>query len=231
MIDADVPTALSGRRLLVLLALTALPVVATRAVYQLAPPPSLASLRPPYVPFLVYALANWVTFALVVAVAGRPALRSSGLRLRLSLWRVASACAGFVAGVTIYGLVSAQLQRWHLPPVGGMDFVDPTRLEIASLVGSAVVSAAFCEEVFFRVLWIGALRRHVPLAAAVTVSVVAFAAIHFPHFGIGGSIFIIVWSVVPVVLFLTSGDCSSSVLMHMMNNTFAYIVVPLLLHP
>src|SRR5437868_6907321 len=113
LIDADVADALSKRRLLVLLALTALPVVATSAVYRLAPPPSLDALRPPYIPFLVYALANWVTFALVVAVAGWPALRSSGLRLRLSFWRVATACAGFVAGVTIYGLVSAQLQRWH----------------------------------------------------------------------------------------------------------------------
>ena len=228
---SDAGDALSGRRVVVLLALTALPVLATSAVYRFAPPPALDWLRPAYLGFVVYALANWATFAVVIAVAGWPALRAAGLRLHLSLWRVVGACAGFVAGVTIYSLVSAGLRRWHLPPVGGMDFVDPTRLELASLFVSTVLTAGFCEEVFFRVLWIGALRRHMPLAFAVTVSIVAFAAIHFPHFGIGGAVFIIVWSAVPATLFLASGDCSSATLMHMMNNTFAYIVVPLLLHP
>ncbi len=225
----DTTDALSGRRLLVLLALTALPVVATRAIYRVAPPPDLDWLRPAYLGFVVYALANWVTFALVVAVAGWPALRAWGLRLHISLWRVVSACAGFVAGVTIYSVVSAALQRWNLPPVGGMDFVAPTRLELGFLFVSTVLTAAFCEEVFFRVLWIGAARRHVPVALAVVASVVAFAAIHFPYFGIGGVVFITAWSVLPVALFLAFGNCTASTLMHIMNNAFAYILVPLFL--
>jgi membrane protease YdiL (CAAX protease family) len=227
----DAADRLSGRRLAAVLALTALPVVATRGIYWFAPPPNVDWLRPAYLGFVVYALANWVTFALVVAVAGWPALRGCGLRLRLSPWRVLSACAGFVAGVTIYTVVSAELRRWHLPPVGGMDFVDPTWVELAFLFVSTVLTAAFCEEVFFRVLWIGALRRHVPIAVAVLASVVAFAAIHIPHFGLGGGVFIVVWSIVPVALFLAFEDCGASTFMHMMNNAFAYILVPLLFHP
>ena len=229
MIDAG--DALSLPRLVVLLALTALPVVATSAIYRVVRPPNLPWLRPIYLGFVVYAIANWVTFALVVAVAGWPALRVCGLSLRLSLWRIVSACAAFVAGITIYSVVSATLRHWNLPPIGGMNFVDPTMLELTALFGSAVLTAGFCEEVFFRVLWIGAARRHVPLALAVTASVVVFAAIHFPHFGIGGVVFISAWTTLPVTLFLLFGDCASPLLLHLMNNTFAYIIVPLLLRP
>jgi len=68
-----------------------------------------------------------------------------------------------------------------------------------------------------------------PVAAI--ASVVAFAAIHLPHFGVGGAIFIALWSVPVVALFLVFEDCTATTVMHMLNNTFAYIVVPLLLRP
>jgi membrane protease YdiL (CAAX protease family) len=92
---------------------------------------------------------------------------------------------------------------------------------------SAVITAAFCEEVFFRVLWIGALRDRVPVWMAVILSLTAFAAIHYPYFGIGGVVFISIWALIPIGLFLAYEDVTAPVLMHVMNNTFAYVVVPL----
>lgn len=223
---------MSGRRLAVILGLTALPVFLTSAALRLvaSPPGAVAPgrLRPPYRDFAVYALANWITLALVVRVAGWHSLHAWGLRARMSRWSGVSACAGFVIGLAIYMAVSAALRRLGLPPIRGMAFASPTAFELAVMFFSVVVTAAFCEEVFFRVLWVGALRSFAPAWMTAVASIAAFAAIHYPYFGPGGVLFISVWALVPLGLFLWFGDCTASIAMHMMNNAFAYLLVPVL---
>ncbi|HEY2389453.1 MAG TPA: CPBP family intramembrane glutamic endopeptidase [Candidatus Binatia bacterium] len=211
----------------VALALTALPVILTSALVRL--PWSIAALPPPYRNFAAYAAANWVTFALVLRVVGVRRLRDDGLRFRPTVRGVAAALVAFVAGLCVYGAVGALLARLGLPPVRGMDFPSPTPLQAAVLVLGVVVTAAFCEEVFFRVLWIGVLRRRVPVWAAGLVSIAAFALIHYPYFGLGGVVFISVWAVLPLWLFVAFGELSAPLLMHALNNAFAYVVVPLVL--
>jgi membrane protease YdiL (CAAX protease family) len=209
------------------LALTALPVVLTSALLRL--PWSIAVLPPPYRDFAAYAAANWVTFALLLRVVGVRRLRDDGLRFLPTGRAVAAALAAFVAGLVVYGAVSALLARLGLPPVRGMDFAAPTPLQVAVLFLCVVVTAAFCEEVFFRVLWIGVLRRRMPVRVAGLVSIAAFAAIHYPYFGLGGVVFISVWAILPLWLFVSFGDLTAPLLMHALNNVFAYLVVPLLL--
>jgi membrane protease YdiL (CAAX protease family) len=212
---------------LVALALTALPVLLTTVLLRSSAGPP-AYLSPPYRDFAAYALANWLTFALILQIVGRRRLRDYGLAIRAT-WRTAgTAVLGFVMGVFIYAAVSALLARLGLPPVHGMGFASPTAPEIVVLVLCVVISAAFCEEVFFRVLWIGVLRTRVPTWLAGATSIAAFAAIHYPYFGLGGVIFISVWALVPVALFVASGDVTAPLLMHALNNAFAYIAVPLL---
>jgi membrane protease YdiL (CAAX protease family) len=211
----------------VALALTALPVLLTTVLLRL--PWSIAALPPPYRDFAAYAAANWLTFALVLRLVGRQRLRDLGLRVRPTGRAVGAALLGFVAGLVVYAVVSALLARFGLPPVRGMQFASPTALQGAALFLCVVVTAAFCEEVFFRVLWIGVLRRRMALWRAGAVSIAAFAAIHYPYFGLGGVIFISVWAILPLCLFVVFGDLTAPLLMHALNNTFAYLVVPLLL--
>lgn len=224
----------SRRRLGVALALTALPVALTSVALRLGPlqggggPPPI---RSRYSDFAVYAVSNWITLALVVRIVGWRRLRASGLRMSISAARIVAACVAFVVGLGVYGGVSAALHRWGLPAVRGMDFTSPSASELTVLFFSVVMTAAFCEEVFFRVLWVGALRTVMPVGGAALASLVAFAAIHYPYFGPGGVLFISVWALLPLGLFLWFGDCAASVAMHMMNNAFAYLVVPLFLAP
>ena len=110
-----------------------------------------------------------------------------------------------------------------------MDYPTPGPMEIAILSVCVVATAAFCEEVFFRVLWIGALGERIPRVVAALASLGAFAVIHYPYFGIGGVVFISVWAVLPAALFIAFGDVSASLVMHLMNNAFAYILVPVLM--
>jgi membrane protease YdiL (CAAX protease family) len=129
----------------------------------------------------------------------------------------------------VYGVVTKVARAVGLPPMRGMEYEASGALQVALLLGSTAVTAAFCEEVFFRVLWIGALRERLPAFAAVAVSLVAFATIHYPYFGTGGVVFVTVWALLPIALFLRFGDVGASVTMHALNNAFAYVVVPLLL--
>ncbi len=214
------------------LALTALPVPLTTVLVRiLAGPPlgvMLDPLRPPYRDFAAYAVANWLTLALVLRVVGLRHLQASGLAWRPTWRSLGAGVLGFMVGVGIYGAVSALLARLGLPAVRGMRFDAPTLPELTVLFLGVVISAAFCEEVFFRVLWIGVLRTRLATWLAALVSIAAFAAIHYPYFGVGGVVFISVWALVPVVLFIASGDVTAPLLMHVLNNAFAYIVVPLL---
>jgi len=224
---------LSTARLGILLALTALPVVLTTAFLSV---PGVADavyrwVQPPYHSFLVYAVANWLTFAVVVLVAGRRALEALGLRFPVTRSRVVAAAGAFVAGLAIFQVVSWLLARAGLPPVGGMEFTNASAADIVILFISAVITAPFCEEVFFRVLWIGGLRGRMPAWTAGVISILAFAAIHFPYFGVGGVIFIMAWSILPVVLFIRFGDLTASIAMHVVNNAFAYILIPFVLSP
>lgn len=222
----------SRARLIALLLLTALPVLLTTLILRAAAALHVdLPLTSPYREFLVYAVANWITFALVVPVAGWEALRVHGLRFPLTMRRFVAACAAFVAGLAVYMGVSWWLRRVGLPPVRGMQFTGATTIETAAMFASVVVTAAFCEEVFFRVIWIGGLRRMAPTWLVGLVSIVAFAVIHYPYFGIGGVIFISAWALLPVWLFIRFGDLTAPIAMHMMNNAFAYLLVPLLTSP
>ncbi len=211
------------------LALTALPVVLTTVVLRVLSPESVPALPAPYRDFAAYAAANWLTFVLVVRVIGWQRLRAYGLTVRPTWRAVGAALLGFAVGLVVYGMVGALLARLGLPPVRGMRFASPTPFQAAVLFLCVVVTAAFCEEVFFRVLWIGVLRSRMPVWRAGIVSIAAFAAIHYPYFGLGGVIFISVWALVPLWLFVAFGDVGAPLLMHALNNTFAYLVVPLLL--
>lgn len=224
------PITWSRGRLVVLLAMTALPVLLTTGIMSLLAIArsgrSVTWLSPNVFSHGVYALSNWATFALVWAVAGSNGLRGHGLRWRLTWGRLGAALAGFVAGVAIYLAVTWIQRRIGVPTTGGMSFRSLSPPELAVLAFAAAVTAPFCEEVFFRVLWVGGLARRTPVGVAATLSIVAFAAIHFPYFGLGGVLFISVWTVVPLLLFLRTGDFSTSLVMHTINNVWAYLIVP-----
>ena len=162
----------TGARLAVLLLLTALPVVLTTLMMRTAASAGVQlPLASPYREFAVYAVANWITFAIVVPVAGWHALRANGLRFPVTARRAIAACVAFVLGLVVYIAVSWWLRRMGLPPVRGMQFSGAGTLETVSMILSVVVTAAFCEEVFFRVIWIGGLRRMGPSWAVGLISI------------------------------------------------------------
>jgi membrane protease YdiL (CAAX protease family) len=91
------------------------------------------------------------------------------------------------------------------------------------------LSAACTEEVIFRGFGTGYLiaRGLSPLVGG-ALTLLAFAAIHFPAFGIGGTIFILFWGTIPTVLYIQRASLAPGFIMHELNNFVVYIILPLL---
>jgi membrane protease YdiL (CAAX protease family) len=177
--------------------------------------------------FTVYAGANVVVVALVVGLLGSEQLRALGLALRFTKSKVTLAFLAFTLGVTVFGIVNWSLSGLGLPVVKGMPnaLSAPQMLLLFVTVGLVV---PFCEELLFRTVWFMGLLQRLPAAVAVVVATAAFAAIHIPHFGVGGMVFISFWTLIPIGLYAYTGDITAPWLMHALNNTFAYVVVPAL---
>lgn len=222
------PPLLGRFRLGVLLAITALPIVLTTVLAPFVAATGIHGTLPfPVWSFALYGVMCWVGLGLVLAV-GRPSrLKAYGLRFKWTAGRVGAAVVGFVAGNAIYLIVTWVLRRVSLPTIGGMDFEPSTGVAFLVMALATAVTAPVCEEVFFRVLWVGALAPRIGTWAAGALSILFFAASHYPYFGVGGVAFIAAWSLVPLVLFLRYGDLTAPVLMHVLNNVWAYLILPL----
>jgi membrane protease YdiL (CAAX protease family) len=212
-----------------LLALACLPVALTAVLRHVWPGPALAGLHPEHASFARYALASCVTLVAVWLVGGRARLRAHGLRLVLDAPRLGAGGLGFVAGLCVYALVEWLLWLVGWPAITGMSYPAPGGSEIALLVACTVAIAPFAEEILFRVLWIGALGRRIRPPVAAAWAIALFAGLHYFHFGVGGVIFVSAWAVIPSALFLRFGDYTPGLVMHVLNNLFAYVLVPVLL--
>lgn len=138
---------------------------------------------------------------------------------------VAAAVAAFLAGLFVYQASEAINAALGLS-MGGMGYALATPADFALITLGAVVAAPLVEEVLFRGLFLGRLLEWGwgPWAAG-AASVLAFAAIHLPNFGLGGVVFIALWAPLPTALRLWFDNLAGAWLMHAANNAFAYVVV------
>jgi membrane protease YdiL (CAAX protease family) len=175
--------------------------------------------------YLFYGIVNLLVVALLYGLL-TPDQRATVFRFRRPSAREAGAAmVAFVVGLGVYQ-VTAQLSAMLGYQLQGLSYSlsDPGAF-LAILVG-AVVLAPITEEILYRGLVLGALtsRGFGPVSATVLMTAL-FALIHLPNFGVAGTIFISVWGFLPAVLRLRYDNLSGAVLMHALNNAFAYVVV------
>jgi membrane protease YdiL (CAAX protease family) len=183
--------------------------------------------------WLVYSAACWI----VVAIIWRWSRRRGTLAQIFAFHRPAPidfalAVAGFAVGVVIIYPTTQWVAHWFGTGMMGMHF-DLHRPAVAiAVVIWAVVTAPLCEEILFRGLAVEYLRaQHAPFWLIVLLPCVAFAAIHLPYFGLGGAMFILPWSLTVMAIRLWRDSLTPGWILHVLNNIFAYLVVPLLSWP
>lgn len=175
--------------------------------------------------YLFYGLVNLVVVGVTYLLLAPAQRRAVFLFERPSTHELLAAIAAFVIGLGVYqgtAAVSAALGY----QLQGLDYslTDPTTTAI--IVVGAVILAPLTEEILYRGLILGALtsRGFGPVTATVLMTAI-FAVIHLPNFGVAGTIFISAWGFLPAILRLRYANLSGAVLMHMLNNAFAYVLV------
>ncbi|WP_255150186.1 CPBP family intramembrane glutamic endopeptidase [Halorarius halobius] len=218
-------TPLADRSWLVL-AIAVLPVPLTSAVFiGLA---AVGGQQEAYglpIAYLVYGAANLVTVGTLYALLSTDE-RSAVFRFGVpSVREVGWAVVAFVVGLGVFqvtSLASAALGY----ELQGLSYSLGSPTTVAMVVVGAVVLAPLTEEILYRGLVLGVLlSRGVGVVAAVALMTGLFAIIHLPNFGVAGTLFISVWGLLPALVRLRFDNLSGAVLMHALNNTFAYLVV------
>jgi membrane protease YdiL (CAAX protease family) len=175
--------------------------------------------------YLVYGLANLVTVASLYAVLS-PDERTAVFRISTpSPTELGWAVVAFGLGLGVYQLTSRVSGALGFELRGlSYSLSDPTTLVI--VVVGAVVIAPVTEEILYRGFVLGVLlSRGLGVVSAVAAMTGIFALIHLPNFGVAGTLFISVWGILPAVLRLRFDDLSGAIVMHGLNNAFAYVLV------
>jgi membrane protease YdiL (CAAX protease family) len=139
---------------------------------------------------------------------------------------------GVILILAVYPLATLVVQAVGFAPPRSisLSLARPAEIIGAILVLGLLIPLA--EEILFRGFLIGLLREKLGSTwLAGLVGALFFAAVHLPRMGPGGALFILLWSAVPVALFLWTRNVFLTSGAHSINNLFAYVVVPLLLLP
>lgn len=175
--------------------------------------------------YLVYGLASAAAVFGLYAVLS-PEERAGVFRFdRPSARELAWALAAFVVGLGVFQLTSRVSAVLGFE-MGGLSYslAEPTTFVVVAV--GAVIIAPITEEILYRGFVLGALlARGVGVVGAVALMTGVFALIHLPNFGVAGTIFISVWGLLPALLRLRFDNLSGAVVMHMLNNAFAYLLV------
>lgn len=213
-------------RLGTVLAITLLPVPLVSLLYTghrllVGASPGGYSLRTGY---LVYGSVNLLTVALLYLILS-PAHRADVFRFRRPSWReLVAAMAAFLVGLGVFQVTATISARLGYKMQGlTYSLANPTAV-LVIFVG-AILLAPVTEEILYRGLVLEALlSRDIGAFPATILMTLVFALIHLPNFGVAGTLFISVWGILPALLRLGYDNLSGAVIMHVMNNLFAYLI-------
>ena len=174
-------------------------------------------------------ILDWALALLVLAfvtLSERSALHSIGLTMPTRpVLRAALLC--WLIGSLTFLLTTPLVNALGLRATTG-SLVRLARIPVGLRV-ALVVTAGLCEELVFRgylierlALFTGNLRLAAILAWAV------FTLLHLPRWGSGGTLQIGAWALVISILYLRTRSVPACMLMHILNDSFAFIILPLL---
>jgi hypothetical protein len=210
----------------VILVVLLLPVTLTSFIMM-----AVRNAHAPFGSFIAYAASNWIVLLFLYVILKRWDLVKEVFRFsKFKSNELVAAIVAFLIGIFIVYPVINFITSSIGTSMRGMNFKITSGLVFTIIVFWAVITSPFVEEVLFRGLGIGYLsaKGFPPIISGIAI-ISLFSLIHIPYFGIGGAIFITVWSILPTYLRLSYNNLTPGWLMHVLNNIFAYIIVPMFL--
>jgi membrane protease YdiL (CAAX protease family) len=186
----------------------------------------------PAFPFLLYAVWSWALIFIGYCVLRRWGIGWLNIGLAHFRWRDIGwgVLAALIGIFLVYPLSNGILMGWGLGALQSrsLSLAGPLNLASAILFPSLLVPIA--EEVIFRgfLLEILQAKFHKKWVAGL-VGGLMFVLIHVPLFGWSGMLlYVLLWTPLPVILYLWRKSLYPSCIMHILNNTFAFVLVTLL---
>jgi len=198
-----------------------LPIVLTSLISR------VAQLSPWWGRYIIYALTCWLTLTILWFI-----LRKNGYSFKDIGWRnfrikdIGWAVLFFIIAIYVWWGLSIVLGRFSIGWETNFPFANSS--EVLIIFFYAIITAPICEEILFRGYLITVLSKKTILWLSGVISVILFALYHLFPFGIGAFIHILFWSPFPTILFIWRKSVYPGIIMHVLNNLWAYIVLPLL---
>ncbi|RME84314.1 MAG: CPBP family intramembrane metalloprotease [Caldilineae bacterium] len=179
---------------------------------------------------VVGALAReWgITFLLLLLIwkwERRP-LRSIGVG-RMNRGDVMAALGGFVLGALAFAITTPLVSSLGLGSTGaGIAQLARVPVPLRLLI---VLTAGVTEEILFRGYPIERMAELTGrLITGAGIAYIAFVLLHIPFWGAGGTIQIGTWSLIVTALYVWRRNLPACILMHILNDAYAFILLPAL---
>jgi membrane protease YdiL (CAAX protease family) len=139
------------------------------------------------------------------------------------LWGV----VGFIVGAFSFILTTPLVNALGLSTTSG-GIARLAQIPLVLRIG-IVITAGVTEEILFRGYPIERLNNLTGrLSLAALIAYVVFVLLHIPFWGLGGTIQIGVWSIVVTILYVKRRNLPACMLMHILNDAYAFILLPML---
>ncbi len=170
-------------------------------------------------------IAALAVLAIIVFFERQPL---SSIHLQWPTWKqVGWAIVFWLLGLLSFAISSSLVQFLKLSTISISPFASvPLLLRIA-----IPLTAGFCEEVLFRGYVIERIRMLTGnIWWGAIISLIGFALAHLAGYGLAGAIQIGVWAIVVTLLYIWQRNLVACMLMHALNDGYAYVLLPLLFH-
>ncbi len=165
---------------------------------------------------------------LIVLFWEKESLNSIGIQ-KMKISDIGWGAIGFIVGFLTFAATAPVLKAFHLNTTSAVI----TKLADLSLLGRVliVMTAGICEEVLYRGYAIERLNRLTGnLWISAFISWFVFTAGHLWLWGLAGALQISIWAIVVTLLYVWRRNLWVCIIMHILNDGFAFIVIPLLIH-
>ncbi len=179
--------------------------------------------------FLIYGVCNWIVIGAGYVLLRRRRITWSDIGFANFRWRdLGYAFIATLIGLYVVYPLSNLLTSWlGLKAMSGMGYSLPGPANIISAILLPGVLIPLGEDIIFRGFLLTYLRgRLQSLWFVGFIGTVFFTLIH-GYFGWAGIVFILFWAPLTVTLFLWRRSIYPSYFMHVLNNFFVYVAVPL----
>jgi len=181
--------------------------------------------------YAVYATSCWITFLVMLLL-----LRKQGLRLRnigyrggINLSTIGIALLFFLTGFAVFAVSGSALDYVGIRWSSSLEIEITSAIDAALLVFTLLVTSPIIEDTFYRAYSITILERKLGNRwVAGLVSCFMFALVYLPSWGVRGSIQLFLWALLSMALFVWGKSIYPCLLMHVANNVFMYVLLPML---